>query len=59
MKEQYVAPTIEVVEIENQQLMLTVSGEQIEVGSGNNSGSGVGTPDLVNKRRGKWGNLWQ
>ena len=58
MNKQYTTPSIEVVEIENQQLMLTQSNEQAETDSGNSSGSGQGTPDFATQKRGTWGDLW-
>ena len=58
MNRQYIAPATEVVEIENQQMMLTQSNEQTETGSGNSSGSGEGTPDFASQKRGTWGDLW-
>ena len=58
MNKRYIAPATEVVEIEIQQLMLAQSNEQTETGSGNSGGSGVGTPDFANKKRGSWGDLW-
>lgn len=58
MKEQYIAPVIEVVEVEYPRLMITVSiAESDEVGVGDEMVDDS-TPDLVNKRRGEWGNLW-
>ena len=58
MKKRYIAPITEVLEMETPQLMLTISGEQGGVGTGSGS-AGNGTPDLVNNRRGRWGNLWE
>lgn len=57
MKKQYTTPTIEVVEIEMQQPMLTQSNEQTEAGS-STGGSGQGTPDFATQKRGSWGDLW-
>ena len=58
MSKQYIAPVVKVVEIETPQLMLTLSGELDGVGTGSGS-AGNDTPDLANKRRGRWGNLWE
>ena len=58
MRKHYTTPSIEVVEIETQLLMLAQSNEQTGTGSGNSNGSGQGTPDLANQRRGSWGDLW-
>lgn len=55
-KKVYVAPAIEVVEIEFESLMSTASGETGSAGVGDGPADG---PDLVNKRRGSWGNLWE
>ena len=57
MKKQYVTPIIDIVEIEHEALMLTASGEQSNVGTGSGT-AGNDTPDLSNKRRDTWGNLW-
>ena len=57
MNKQYTTPTIEVVEIEMQQPMLTQSNEQTEAGS-STGGSGQGTPDFATQKRGSWGDLW-
>ena len=55
-KKVYVAPVIEVVEIEFESLMSTTSGETGSAGVGPGPADG---PDLVNNRRGSWGNLWE
>ena len=57
MKKQYVAPIINIVEIEHEALMLTASSEQSNVGTGSGT-AGNDTPDLSNRHRGTWGNLW-
>ena len=58
MKKQYVTPIIDIVDIEPESLMLTVSSEQTNVGTGNDT-AGNDTPDLSNRHRGSWGNLWE
>ena len=57
MKKQYVKPILEVVNIEYETMMLTVSGEQSSAGTGSGT-AGNDTPDLSNRHRGTWGNLW-
>ena len=57
MKKRYVAPIIDIVDIEYEVLMLAVSSEQSNTGTGSGT-AGNDTPDLSNKRRGTWGNLW-
>ena len=52
-KETYIAPQMEVIEIENAS-MLAASAENIPVGG---DGQGGGSA-LSNDRRGSWGNLW-
>ena len=49
---------MEVVVFEYEALMLTASSEQSSVGTGSGT-AGNDTPDLSNKRRGTWGNLWE
>ena len=53
----YVTPKLEVLEIKSPLLMLTVSSEKEEAGTGHGS-VGNETPDLAPTRRGTWGNLW-
>ena len=50
-KETYIAPQMEVIEIENAS-MLAASAENIPVVDGE------GTEILSNRHRGTWGNLW-
>lgn len=57
MKQQYVKPAIESIEVQHEALMMTVSGEQDNVGTGNGT-AGDETPGLSRGRRGSWGNLW-
>ena len=56
MKKYYVKPAIEAIEVQHEALMMTVSGEQSSVGTGNGT-AGDDTPGLSNERRG-WGDLW-
>ena len=56
IKKNYIAPSIEVVEVEYESLMTTASGETGNTGvGGGNAGNG---PELAKDRRGSWGNLW-
>ena len=59
MKKEYIAPEMEVMEIENEAMMLTVSapGEGGLEGTGSGGSMSGGSADS-NKRRGTWGNLW-
>ena len=50
-KKQYIAPSMEVVEIELSELLAS-SIPDIDIEDGE------GTEILSNKRRGRWGNLW-
>ena len=55
-KKDYIAPAIEIAEIETESLMLASSGELDQVGTGDGT-AGKG-PELANNRRSDWGNLW-
>ena len=55
-KKNYIAPAIEAMEVEYESLMATISGET--GGAGVGSGTAGNGPELVNKRRGSWGDLW-
>ena len=57
-KTEYIKPSIDVVEVATESLMLSSSTETDSENSGQGSGSGMDTPDLSNNRRGSWGNLW-
>ena len=60
MKKKYIAPEMNVMVLETETLMLTVSAPG-EDGLGGTSwgGEGSGKPaDANQKRRGSWGNLW-
>ena len=52
-KKEYIAPQMEVVEIEVSQV-LSASAEDIPVGGDGNGGGDA----LSNRPRGEWGNLW-
>ena len=56
MKKLYMAPAIEMVVLETESQMMTVSGETDNVGTG--SGDAEGGPGMANERRGGWGDLW-
>lgn len=58
MKKYYVKPAIEAIEVQHEALMMTVSGEQDNVGTGDGT-AGDDTPGLSRERRGSWGNLWE
>lgn len=55
-KKNYIAPTIYIVDVETESMMLTASGEIDNVGTG--SGTAGNGPELADKRRGSWGDLW-
>ena len=57
IKKNYIAPAIEVVEVMYESLMTTTSGEMGSAGVG--SGTAGNGPELANKRRGTWGDLWE
>ena len=57
-KKVYIAPAIEVVELEIQSSILTVSGGGTLSGMGNGGDSEGGREGDANGRRGSWGNLW-
>lgn len=56
IKKNYITPSIEVMEVEYESLMATTSGETGNTGVG--SGTAGSGPELVNKRRDSWGDLW-
>ena len=57
IKKEYVAPALEVLDIEFESLMLSASsGETLEENVG--SGTAGNGPELVRGRRGIWGDLW-
>ena len=64
MKKIYIAPQVEIVEIENEAMMLSVSADKGGLDGtnfGGQAGSSTGTvpkPADANERRGSWGNLW-
>ncbi len=59
MKKIYVKPEIDVVEVDNNVYMLTVSAEGDEGLPGVSTGGNMsgGSAD-ANRHRGEWGNLW-
>ena len=57
IKQKYIAPRVEIVEIGAPQLMLVASGETDSTGTGGGS-VGDDTEDLSTTRRGTWGDLW-
>ena len=65
MKKIYVAPQVEIVEIKNEAMMLSVSAETgglEDTNFGGQAGSSTGNgqkPADANDRRGSWGNLWE
>ena len=57
-KQQYIAPRMEVIELEVQETILVASGETDSTGTGGGPPVGDETEDLSTTRRGTWGNLW-
>lgn len=57
MKKRYSKPIVEIIALESENLMVILSCETGEVGTGEGE-VGDETPDLVVERRGEWGNLW-
>lgn len=59
-KQNYIKPTIEIIEFASEILMSVVSAEQEESDIGNGFASDS-DPELTRKRRrrGTWGNLWE
>ncbi len=58
IKQKYITPRVEIVEIDVPQLMLVASGETDDAGTGKDP-VGDETEDLSNRHRGEWGNLWK
>ena len=56
-KKKYIAPKMEVIELDAPQLMLSASGETGSTGTGNGEATDE-DPELANGRRGTWGSLW-
>ena len=56
MKKVYVKPEAEVIEIELESHMATVSGNLDGTQDGGESGGGMEA--AANRHRGEWGNLW-
>lgn len=57
MRKEYINPVAEPVQLETAPIMVTTSTEQGSANVGNRPVDG-NTPDLSNKHRGDWGNLW-
>ena len=57
-KRKYIAPRMEIVELDDPQLILAASGETDSTGTGGGPPVGDETEDLSTTRRGTWGNLW-
>lgn len=57
MKNKYSSPKCIEFTLTSEPLMNVVSGELGNAGAGNGT-VGNNTPDLANRRRGEWGNLW-
>ena len=58
MKQDYITPEIEAIELASEVLMNMTSGETGEAGTGEGF-TGDGDPDLTHRRRGTWGNFWE
>lgn len=56
MKNLYVKPEIEIVELELESHMASMSGNLDDTGNGGESGGGMEADG--NRHRGEWGNLW-
>jgi len=60
MKQTYVAPTTEILELEMEPLMLDMSASGSLPGTDTGEpGSGTGKDADAQGRRGTWGNLWE
>lgn len=60
MKQTYIAPEVEVVEMETETMMLGLSAESSLPGTSTGKpGTGSGLEADANGRRGQWGNLWE
>ena len=53
MKQEYVRPEIEVVDLEVSTMLMALSKDKVDTGFGDTPSE----PD-ANRRRGTWGNLW-
>lgn len=58
MKKTYIAPEMEVIEIENEIAMMALSAGQALPGT-SSGGEVFGGDADANGRRGSWGNLWE
>lgn len=57
-KKTYIAPQMEIADIELV-TMIATSAPQIDIVKPGTGGDEGGTDILSNRRRGKWGNLWE
>lgn len=61
MKKEYLEPTMEITAMELSSIIATsngtTEGESVQAGTGSGQ-VGDGTPDLVGRRHGNWGDLW-
>lgn len=58
MKQNYIKPAIEIIELASDILMSVTSVEQEEAGIGEGNASDA-DPELARRRRGTWGDLWE
>ena len=58
MKQTYIAPEVEVIEMETETMMLSLSAESSLEGT-TDGGGATGKDADANGRRGEWGNLWE
>lgn len=56
MKKTYIAPEIQVTEMEMESVLMSMSAPDLGVGDGGESGGGM--EGQTNDRRGTWGSLW-
>ena len=62
MKQTYIKPEMEIVEMDTEALMLTMSTPEGNNGLGGTSWGGGTDEEFeadANRRRGTWGNLWE
>ena len=58
-RKQYISPSVQSVDLDTSELMLTVSGESTDAGVGDGN-VGDETPDLVSKHNGAhWNHSWE
>ena len=58
MKQTYIKPTIEIIELDSDILMNVTSGEYTGAGVGKGEAND-NDPELACRRHGTWGNLWE